>query len=115
VDLARVRELWSVVIEEIQKESVRTAEFLRAATPAAARGRTLVLETKRQTILRHLKGQGPKQLLRDVLARVVGGTPDVELRLGKKESDVDGASRERPVEEEPIFRKAQEIFRGRSD
>ena len=51
---------------------------------------------------------------REVLRDLVGVSPEIEVRLAKEQGPVAGKTGERPLEEEPIFRKAQDIFRGNS-
>jgi hypothetical protein len=111
--MRRVRELWPAVIDEVKRRSVRTGEFLRTATVGAGGpAGPLVVEVAGQTTLRHLKGSAPRQLIQHVLRDLIGFSPEIEVQLVKEERPSTGEREDRPIEEEPIFRKAQDIFRG---
>jgi hypothetical protein len=71
----------------------------------------VVIEAAGETTLRHLKEPAPRRLLREVFRELTGAAPEVEVRLRKAPPPDAPSGRDRSIEDEPIFRKAREIFR----
>ena len=109
----RIKEVWPSVVTEVRKKSVRTGEFLRTAAAAAVNSSgALVLEARGETTLSHLKTPAARDAVSAAIEKLCGFSLPVEVRVKKTDSPTASKARERAIEDEPIFRKAREIFRG---
>ena len=107
----RIDAIWPLVLAEVQAVSVRTAEFLRAATVKERAPGAIVLLVRSETTLRHLGQNAQRALIEQTVQKVGGAAATIEIQLARAaESEV---PREKDLDAMPIFEKAKEIFRPR--
>lgn len=105
-----MQELWQSIIDETKRKSVRAGEFLRLAKPVSAQGGTVTLAVSGPTSFSFLKQTDTKKLLTRIINQVTSLTLEVSVQLQQKEKPAAGSAGERNLAEEPLFKKAREIF-----
>ncbi len=113
--LQAVQEVWGLAVEELQNNNLRTAEFLRFAEPVSGEGNTVVLNTKGQTAYRYLNQVRSKDVLQKTLQDLAGVAVNVKVCLAESASgppEQGKKNRLQGLDQDPLFQKAKEIFRG---
>ena len=109
-----LQELWPLLLSELGQKSRRTAEFLRAAVVTEAPGGKIVIEARGETTFKFLGQKTTRERIEQLLRGLGGRLTSLEVRLqaeaGAEAAPTSGAGE---IREEPIFRRAREIFGGK--